>query len=144
MNWTAIPTISELASAVVVIVTLWYVAVQIRQNTKATLANSRQGLIDSELGLLSDYIDHAIDPHFIGDDAKLSPEDERRFTWIVGSSRCSWIGWRRPASLRPHRRRHRARLSAVPLVPTTTLKTVRAMPRPASRHPAFTANEEIR
>lgn len=83
MNWTAISTISEFVSAVVVIVTLWYVAVQIRQNTKATLANSRQGLIDSELGLLSDYIDHAIDPHFIGDDMPLSPEDERRFTWIV-------------------------------------------------------------
>ena len=40
-------------------------------------------MIDSELGLLSDYIDRAIDPHFITDEMVLSPEDERRFTWIV-------------------------------------------------------------
>lgn len=83
MNWTAISAIVDLVGVVFVIVSLWYVAVQIRQNTKATLASSRQGLIDSEMGLLSDYIDHALDPHFIGDDVELSPEDERKLTWIT-------------------------------------------------------------
>ena len=83
MNWNAISTISEVVGLVVVVVTLWYVAEQIRQNTSASLASSRQGLIDSELGLISDYMTYAIDPHFIGDDMPLSPEDERRFTWIV-------------------------------------------------------------
>jgi hypothetical protein len=83
MNWEAISTISELVGVVVVVVTLCYVAVQIRQNTNAILANSRQTLLDADLGLISDFIDHAIDPHLIGDEVKLTPEDERRFTWLL-------------------------------------------------------------
>jgi hypothetical protein len=83
VNWTAISTISELVGAVVVVVTLGYVAVQIRQNTSAILASSRQTLLDADLGLLSDFIDHAVDPHLIGDEVKLTPEDERRFTWLL-------------------------------------------------------------
>ena len=83
MNWTAISTISELVGAVVVVVSLWYVAVQIRQNTKAALASSRQGLLDADLGLISDYMNYALDPHLIGDEVELTPEDERRFTWMV-------------------------------------------------------------
>lgn len=83
MNWEAISAISGLVSAIAVIVSLLYVAVQLRQNTKAVIAGSRQGLLDSDLGLISDYINHTIDPHLIGDDVKLSSDDERRFTWIV-------------------------------------------------------------
>ena len=83
VNWTAIATISELVGAVAVVVTLGYVAVQIRQNTNAILANSRQTLLDADLGLISDFIDHAVDPHLIGDEVKLTPEDERRFTWLL-------------------------------------------------------------
>ena len=83
MNWTAISTIGELVGLLVVVVTLVYVAIQVRQNTSAILAASRQSLLDGDLGLISDYIEHAIDPHLVLDDAKLTPEDERRFTWIV-------------------------------------------------------------
>jgi hypothetical protein len=83
INWTAISTISELVGAVVVVVTLCYVAVQIRQNTNAILANSRQGLLDADLGLISDFIGYAVDPHLIGDEVKLTPEDERRFIWLL-------------------------------------------------------------
>lgn len=83
MNWEAVSSVSNLVSAVAVVVSLLYVAVQLRQNTKAVIAGSRQGLLDSDLGLISDYIAYAIDPHLIGDDARLSLEDERRFTWIV-------------------------------------------------------------
>ena len=55
VNWTAIATISELVGAVAVVVTLGYVAVQIRQNTNAILANSRQTLLEADLGLISDF-----------------------------------------------------------------------------------------
>jgi len=64
-------------------VTLGYVAVQIRQSTHAILANSRQTLLDADLALISTFITHAIDPHLIGDEVKLTPEDERRFTWLL-------------------------------------------------------------
>jgi hypothetical protein len=83
MNWTAISTISELVGALAVVVTLFYVAAQIRQSTNAILANSRQTLLDADLGLISDFIDHAVDPHLIGDEVKSTPEDERRFTWLL-------------------------------------------------------------
>lgn len=77
MNWTAISAISEFVGSVVVIVTLCYVAVQIRQNTKAMLASTRQGLLDADLALISEFMGYAIDPHLIGDEIELTPEDER-------------------------------------------------------------------
>lgn len=99
MDWATVSIIIDLVGVVGVIATLGYLAVQIRENTRATLAASRQGLIDSELGLLSAYIDHAIDPHFITDDMALSPEDERRFTWIVVKAlRIREFAWHQHAS----------------------------------------------
>lgn len=83
IDWTAVSTALELVGVVVVIATLWYLALQIRLNTKALLTSSRQGLLDSDLALISDYITHAIDPHLIRDDVQLTPEDERRLTWII-------------------------------------------------------------
>ncbi|MDR7069785.1 hypothetical protein J2X02_002636 [Pseudoxanthomonas japonensis] len=83
INWTVVSTLTEMVGALVVVVSLWYVGVQIRQNTRAALATSRQGLLAADLGLITDYITHGIDPHLIGDDVQLSPLDERRFTWIV-------------------------------------------------------------
>lgn len=83
MNWTAISAISEVVGVVVVVVTLGYVALQIRQNTNAVLGQSRQFLLDADLGLISDYLSTSIDPHLIGDDVELSPEDERKFVWML-------------------------------------------------------------
>ncbi len=83
MNWTAASIVIELVGVIVVVVTLWYVAIQIRQNTNALVASTRQGLLDADLGLISDFIEYGIDPHLIGDDIELSDLDERRFTWIV-------------------------------------------------------------
>ena len=83
MNWTAIATVSELVGVIVVVITLFYVAVQIRQNTNAVHASTRLGMLDADLGLLSDFMVYSIDPHFIGDDVELTPEGERQFTWMV-------------------------------------------------------------
>lgn len=83
IGWHVVSAISEAVGAVAVVVSLLYVAVQLRQSTKAIVASARQGVLDCEITLLGDYITHAIDPHLIGDDVTLSPEDERRFTWIV-------------------------------------------------------------
>jgi hypothetical protein len=47
------------------------------------LANSRQGLLDADLGLISDFIAYAVDPHLLGDEVTLTPEDERRLTWML-------------------------------------------------------------
>ena len=83
VNWTAISTISELVEAVAVVVTLGYVAVQIRQNTNAILANSRQTLLEADLGLISDFLHHAMHLEVFPDAVELTPEDERRFMWLL-------------------------------------------------------------
>ncbi|KRA83770.1 hypothetical protein [Altererythrobacter sp. Root672] len=83
MNWAAISSVSDLVAALAVVVSLLYVAIQLRQNTKAIEASSRQGLLDGDLGLISEYMSHAVDPHLIGDEVKLSAENERRFFWLV-------------------------------------------------------------
>jgi len=82
-NWSAISAVSDLFAAIAVVISLWYVAAQLRQNTKAIVASSRQGMLDADLGLITGFVDHAIDPHLISDDEKLSPENERRITWMV-------------------------------------------------------------
>lgn len=83
MNWTAISAIDGLVQSAVVVASLWYVIVQLRQNTKAMIANSLQEILESDIGLISDYMRHGVDPHFIGDDAELSPEAERLFLWQI-------------------------------------------------------------
>ena len=83
IDWNAVSAVSNLVAAVAVVVSLLYVAGQLHQSTKAIVASSRQGVLDCEITLLGDYITHALDPHLIGDDVKLSPEDERRLTLIV-------------------------------------------------------------
>lgn len=83
LDWAAISAVSDILAAIAVVASLWLVAGQLRQNTKAIVASSRQGLLDADLRLISGFIDHAIDPHLISDADKLSPENERRITWMV-------------------------------------------------------------
>lgn len=83
VNWTAISTISELVGAIAVVITLGYVAVQIRQTTNAILVHSRQALLDADVSLISDFLEHGIYPSLFRDEATLSPEDERKFTWLL-------------------------------------------------------------
>lgn len=83
VNWQAVSAISEIVATIAVVASLWYIAAQLRQNTKAIKASSRLSMLDGDLGLFSHFIDHGIDPHLIGDHVKLSPEDGRRFTWLI-------------------------------------------------------------
>ncbi len=83
LNWAAISAVSDILAAIAVVASLWFVVGQLRQNTKAIVASSRQGLLDADIGLISGFIDHAIDPHLISDSDKLTPENERRITWMV-------------------------------------------------------------
>ena len=83
LDWGAISAVSDILAAIAVVASLGFVAGQLRQNTKAIVASSRQGLLDADLRLISGFLDHAIDPHLIGDGDELSPEDERRITWMV-------------------------------------------------------------
>ncbi len=83
MDWAAISAVSDILAATAVVASLWLVAGQLRKNTKAIVASSRQGLLDADLRLITGFIDHAIDPHLIGDNDEFTPKNERRITWMV-------------------------------------------------------------
>ena len=61
MNWEAVGAIANLLAAIGVIATLIYLAIQIRQNTKAVQSSSIQNLVQS----LSDTAQAAIDNEYI-------------------------------------------------------------------------------
>lgn len=98
MNWTAISTLCEVAGVVAVVATLWYLALQIRQNTNAVLTTSRQGMLEADMALLSDFMAYGIDPHLTGDDVELDPQAERRLTWMVIKAirirEFAWYQWK--------------------------------------------------
>lgn len=81
MDWTAIAAVSGLVQTVVVVASLSYAIVQLRQSTKAMIATSLQEILESDIGLISDYMHQGVDPHHIGDDEELSPQAERAFLW---------------------------------------------------------------
>lgn len=83
IDWAVISAIIEIISVIVVVASLFYVALQVRQNTDAILSSSRQGLLDADLELISSYMTYSIDPHLIRDDVELTLEDERRFIWLL-------------------------------------------------------------
>ena len=87
MNWDAAGAIGEIVGAVAVVVTLIYLAIQIRQNTESTRTAAEtaisqnlagwlaQGVTDPELGRLYDVA--------VTDPESLSEEEARRFLWYI-------------------------------------------------------------
>jgi hypothetical protein len=57
VNWDAISTIAEIVGAAGVIISLIYLAFQVRQNTKASKASTRQALADGSQRLASDVVE---------------------------------------------------------------------------------------
>ena len=83
VNWEALSTTADIVGIVIIVASLFYVARQVRQNTEAIVTSSRQGLLDSDLGLISDFMTFSVDPHLIQDDVELTLEEERRFAWLL-------------------------------------------------------------
>ncbi len=57
MNWEAISSIAEIVGAAGVIISLIYIAFQVKQNTKASKAATRQALADGAQRLASDVVE---------------------------------------------------------------------------------------
>ena len=58
MNWEAVSAIAEVVRVIAIVVSLIYVAVQIRQNTKVARAATRQAIADSTESLGSDLLNN--------------------------------------------------------------------------------------
>ena len=59
MNWSQAASIADVVSGIAVVVSLIYLAMQIRGNTKATRANAFQGVIRSEMEMAAIFIENA-------------------------------------------------------------------------------------
>jgi hypothetical protein len=79
MNWEAISAVSEIVGAVAVVISLIYVAAQIRQNTKMMRATAKQSLTDASQSLIYTAIDKSEEwvKLTTGDDASTREEDAR-------------------------------------------------------------------
>ncbi|MFT7470155.1 MAG: hypothetical protein ACI8XU_000043 [Kiritimatiellia bacterium] len=65
MNWEAIGAIGEIVGATGVIVTLIYLAVQIRQNTSATNRTNVRNVLESNNSALSSLLDESVSEIFV-------------------------------------------------------------------------------
>jgi hypothetical protein len=81
-------SIAELIAAIATVVTLTYLAVQIRNNTRATQAESRRSEIQTSAAILHPLVaDREVARIFsagLADFSSLSPEDQTRFTMLLG------------------------------------------------------------
>ena len=83
MNWDAIGAIGEVAGAVGVIITLLYLSIQIRQNSKMMQANSKQSIADASQQLIYHTKDEAeIMEKFIFTEGELTPIEHRK-AWFL-------------------------------------------------------------
>ena len=88
MNWEAISTISEVIGAVAVVVSLIYLAAQIRQNTEATRAASYEDVaqgMQAFLALIAE--DDDVADIYLRGAAKsepLTPQQQVRFEMLMG------------------------------------------------------------
>jgi len=122
MDWVAIGTIAEIVGAIAVVVSLIYVATQIRQNTQVSRSAARQAIADSMTAFNSDLVNSdAMAPLVARDIAgeELEPHETLRLyaraymifrTWdnIFYQSRLGmieqdeWQGFRRNLSVMLH------------------------------------------
>ncbi len=86
MDLTQLANLGEFIGGVAVLVTLVYLALQVRQNTKVVASNTQSGLFETWSALSSDVIK---DPAVAGllvaardPSATFSREDEVRFEWL--------------------------------------------------------------
>ena len=82
MNWEAVSAISEAIGAVTIVVTLTYLAVQVRQNTTSVRANAYQTWVSANVELANATTDPAFGETIrkgIGNSADLFPGSELGF-----------------------------------------------------------------
>ncbi len=84
MNWDAISAVSEIVGAVAVVISLIYVAAQIRQNTKMMRTAAKQSLTEASQNLIYTAIDKSEEwvKLTTGDDPS-TPEEDARMSLLV-------------------------------------------------------------
>ena len=84
MNWEAISAVSEIVGAVAVVISLIYVAAQIRQNTKMMRTAAKQSLTEASQNMIYTAINRSEEwvKLMTGDDPS-TPEEDARMSLLV-------------------------------------------------------------
>ena len=89
MNWTVLGVVSQLVAAAGIIVSLFYLAQQIRQSTRATMSATYQSIVANVTSAARAVIDNAdmaeIFVKGADDPDALSPEERARFNLLASS-----------------------------------------------------------
>lgn len=84
MNWEAVSAISEIVGAIAVVVSLIYVAAQIRQNTKMMRSGAKQSLTETSQNLIYKAIDNPADwLRLVNGEQPESPEQDARMSLLT-------------------------------------------------------------
>ena len=84
MNWEAISAVSEIIGAIAVVVSLIYVAAQIRQNTKIMRAGTKQSLTEATQGVIYKAMDHSDEfVKLVSGAEPDSPEEDARMSLLT-------------------------------------------------------------
>ncbi len=82
MNWTKASSIAEILSSVAILITLVYLVVEIQQNSKATQADTRQAILDSDQQYLELLVDSP-ELNLLQYKADLSDEERIRLSYLL-------------------------------------------------------------
>jgi len=82
MNWEVIGAVTEIIGVLAVVLTLVYLAVQVRQNNELLRSESRQALVSNDVVSLTSNLGHAdvINKYVSG--GELSSEDQLRLSFM--------------------------------------------------------------
>ncbi len=93
MNWDAVAAVSEALGAVGVIVTVVYLALQIRQNTKSIQGSTEQALMNAEVTVFGLFAEHASVVRRAADSVvELDPDEEALYEYLVGAEMSQLYG----------------------------------------------------
>ena len=82
MNWDAIGAVSEIIGALAVVITLAYLAVQIRQSNDLLRSESRQTLVSNDVTSLSANLNHSdVFAKYVSN-IELTEEDQLRMSFM--------------------------------------------------------------
>ena len=84
--------LSQIVGVIVVVATLLYLSVQVRQGTKALYATSRQATMTAEIEFLMKSIDYPESTAGLGEDS-LTAEQVRFAAWLVSYLRIREFAW---------------------------------------------------
>ena len=82
MNWDAIGAIGELLGAAAVLVTLVYLSIQIRQNSKMMKANSKQSISEATQQVMFKMLDEADIMHKVLNGGEFDGTDQTK-AWLI-------------------------------------------------------------